>query len=408
MVDEKRNLNRIPFESLKNDTISSWSLPIINDNDSVLKSAEIEKKQAEAQKKNREKEKVEDVSPEDKPQPMTAEQLQVLSEEARQEGYAEGYAEGLKKGTDQGLEKGTKQGQKKAYDETKAEMMDTQNRLRGIAQSLFEPMQQQTELLENTIVDMAMMLARNLIRQEITQSPLVLFNVVQRAVNALPIGEKNITIVLNDADAELMENVLTAKKSSWKIERDNQVTSGGCMVKTENSFIDYEIENRLKQYLDEVMYQGDDGIDTLPEVDNVSALYNDTLTQNTAVDSEQADTENGDIERLRAEEIEHNSAEKKQVDDVLNDQAHEDTVVKENTAVEANTVVENTAVEASAAGEDTAVEASAAGEDTAVEENTVAEDKALENKITDDNVAKNTLTASAGEKLLADTAEDEK
>lgn len=285
MVDEKKNPNRIPFESLVNDAVSSWSLPAMNNHGSLLKSAEIEKRQAEIQQENSKKEKVEDVSPEDKPQPMTAEQLQILSEEARQEGYAEGYAEGLKKGTDQGLEKGTKQGQKKAYDETKADLMDTQNRLRGIAQCLFEPMQQQTELLENTLVDMAMMLAKNLIQQEITQSPIVLFNVVQRAVSALPVGEKNITIILNDADADLMENVLTAKKSSWKIERDNQVTSGGCMVKTENSFIDYEIENRLKQYLDEVMYQGDDGVDDLPEVDNVSALYNETSAENASIDS---------------------------------------------------------------------------------------------------------------------------
>lgn len=291
MVDEKKNPNRIPFESLVNDAVSSWSLPRMNDHGSILKSAEIEKRQAEIQKEKSKKEKVEDVSPEDKPQPMTAEQLQVLAEEARQEGYAEGYAEGLKKGTDQGLEKGTKQGQKKAYDETKADLIDTQNRLRGIAQCLFEPMQQQTELLENTLVDMAMMLAKHLIRQEITQSPIVLFNVIQRAVNSLPIGEKNIIIMLNDADADLMDNVLATKKSSWKIERDNQVTSGGCIVKTENSLIDYEIENRLKQYLDEVIYQGDDGVDDLPEVDNVSALYNESLTKNNTIDNDQVDDE---------------------------------------------------------------------------------------------------------------------
>lgn len=337
MVDEKKNSNRIPFESLINDTVSSWSVPTINDHDSILKSAEIEKKQAEKQKKNSEKEKVESVSPEDKPQPMTAEQLQVLSEEARQEGYAQGYAEGLRKGTEQGVEKGTKQGQKKAYDETKADLMDTQNRLRGIAQCLFEPMQQQTELLENTIVDMALMLAKNLIRQEITQSPIVLFHVVQRAVSALPIGEKNITIVLNDADADLMENVLTAKKSSWRIERDSDVTSGGCMIKTENSFIDYEIENRLKQYLDEVVSQGDDGIEKLPKVADVSALHNKTLASNDRVDAEQIE-----IERFEAEVIERNLAQNKHTDDRMNDQTHESKAVEDESS-EHKTINDNIA-----------------------------------------------------------------
>lgn len=336
MSDEKKNLNRIPFESLTNDTVSSWCLPTMNDHDTILKSAEIEKKQEEEQKRDREKEKVEDVSPEEKPQPMTAEQLHVLSEEARQEGYAEGYNEGLKKGTDQGLEKGTKQGQKKAYDEKKADLIDTQNRLRGIAQCLFEPMQQQTELLENTIVDMVTMLAKNLIRQEITQSPIALFHIVQRAVNSLPIGEKNITIILNDADADLMENILTAKKSSWRIERDNDVTSGGCLVKTENSFIDYEIENRLKQYLDEVVYQGDDDRVSLPEVDDVSTLYNkqlsdSTLSENTLPESKCVEDDQVETGELKTEKVDSRLTGDKHVNDDTNGQACEGSKVEDET-----------------------------------------------------------------------------
>ena len=330
MVDDIKNPNRIPFESLTDNVVSGWALPTMNGRGRILKSAEIEKKQAQSRKN----EKVEDVSAAQKPKPMTAEQLQNLSEEARKEGYAEGYAEGLKKGTDQGLVKGTQQGQEKAYRETKADVLETQNRLRSIAQHLFEPMQQQSEQLENTLVDMAINLAKHLINQEITQSPAVLYHVVHRAVSALPVGEKNITVMLNDADADLIENLLTAKKSSWIIERDDTITRGGCMVKTENSLIDYEIENRLKQYFDDVNYLDDEGVENLPEIADRKAEYADELADMAAREARRHAPKVNDDDQIVDEENNQDLNSKAEKSEPLIDVTMTDDV--KNTLVEKN------------------------------------------------------------------------
>lgn len=243
MTDKKPNPNRIPFEELTTGSVSNWSIPSMSTKNRVIKATEKNKKS------EIKSEIVEDVHPVDKPEPLTAEQLQVISEEAKRDGYSEGYAQGLKQGLEKGIDTGTEQGKSAAYKEAKDELMDTQSRLRSIAKQLYEPMCQQDNIIENILVDMVMNLSKYLIDTEITQSPSILLKIINRAIEALPVGEKNMAITLHSKDADLLENLISPNEKNWKIERDDSICSGGCLVKTKHSLIDYDIENRLRKYM---------------------------------------------------------------------------------------------------------------------------------------------------------------
>lgn len=257
MSDNKPPVNRIPHESILVDSVSSWSLPamkgaIKTESSSIKNASGMHIRRKEALSKSGVKERIDVVSPEETPKSLTAEELKNIAEDAHKEGYGEGFAQGMRKGTEKGITKGTQQGKEQAYKETKTEMIELQNRLRDISKNLLSPMIEQDEALENTIVEMAFFFAQSLLEAEVEQSPSKLYSIVNKALSVMPVGAQNISVVLNSHDAELLENLLPKTDRSWNIQRDDSLKSGGCMVKSKESFVDYSIESKIKSFMEEV------------------------------------------------------------------------------------------------------------------------------------------------------------
>lgn len=249
MTDVTKQINRIPHESLgENETVSTWQLPRVGQRNKVVKSAKRE--QTEKQKKTSEQ--IEDVPRSSKPKPMTANELQKIADQAQQEGYADGFKEGMEKGLKQGETKGFQSGEQRAYSETKGCLDDEKRRFEAISNQLFEPMQHQDKAIENRLVTMVMVLSKALLAQEITQDPSKLLVIVERVLAALPVGATNIRVYVNEGDAKLLEAVVPAAHRDWQLMNDNSLASGGCRVETLESLVDYSLETRLAEYLQEV------------------------------------------------------------------------------------------------------------------------------------------------------------
>lgn len=193
------------------------------------------------------------------PKPPTVEEVLKMGEEAKQEGYEQGYSEGLNKGMQEGQARGAQEGQKKAYNETKQELEDQNTRLKNICDSLFDPMQGQEQHIEAVIVDMAVQFAKQILDAEIQASPQYLFDIIHKALSALPVGAKNISVFLNEQDAILAQGQIPKQQRNWIIKVDNALQSGGCRVETLESLVDYTVETRLKQFLQQVQEKGDVG-----------------------------------------------------------------------------------------------------------------------------------------------------
>lgn len=268
MTDASKHPNRISGDSLGDaGQVSAWKLPTVGKPGKVVRSA----KREAGERKAKVAESIEDVPAHKKPRPMTADELKKIADEAQQEGYADGFKEGMEKGLQQGEESGRAHGEQKAYAETRQQLDDRIQRLAQLADRLLNPFQQQEEAAEKLVVDLAMGLARHLLGEELAQRPEKLVGIVQKAIRALPIGAKNITVYVNEQDAALLEELIPAQHRNWQVREDDSLAQGGCRVETQDSLVDFSIEQRLADYLQQVMESSDEtaaGSSTDDDVDN--------------------------------------------------------------------------------------------------------------------------------------------
>ncbi|WP_045860427.1 flagellar assembly protein FliH [Teredinibacter purpureus] len=255
MTDVSKQVNRIPQEDITvSDRVTAWDLPDVGQHKKVIKSAETEKKAAQ---KKANSERVETVTRQEKPKPPTAEQLQEMADQAQQEGYADGFKQGMEKGVSQGEVSGLKAGELKAYKETKKRSDDEIARLAAIASQLFDPLQNQDQQLENIIVSMVVSLSKRLLGDEISAAPEKIVTIVNRAVKALPVGASNITVFVNEEDAQLIDASIPPEHRTWDIMNDAALARGGCRIETADSLIDYSVETRLADYFVTLEEEGD-------------------------------------------------------------------------------------------------------------------------------------------------------
>lgn len=247
---DKRFLNRIPFEEIQSAAI--WSLPALDNGAKVVPSVKKKHNSNDPQSHER----IEDVAASEV-KPVTAEHLQKMTELVEQEARELGYQEGLQKGFAEGSEQGRKQGEQKAYSECKASLEDKTRLFRELADALMDPVAMQDDGLENWIIDTAVQLAKHLINRELTEDPSALFHIIERAVTSLPAGASNIRVYLHADDVELAHEAFADTGQQWRFYGDPQLSRGGCRVVSEQSLVDYSVENRLQKMLEEVNFQGE-------------------------------------------------------------------------------------------------------------------------------------------------------
>ena len=242
MTENYKQANRIPGESVDKASVSAWDLPSMSLDGEVIHSAQTEKKKQQS-------ERVEDIPRPAKSTILTADELEKISRDAYDEAFAEGKADGYNKGLEEG--------QRKAYNDTQHVLNEERKKLSAIAEALFVPMSEQQDVLENTIVDMAVQLTKHILHREITSDPAVLYPVITTALDALPTGAKNIEVHLNKDDAALFKIACPDIQPEWKIVADAHLAPGGCKVLSSESLVDYSLEKRLRDYLADVAVRPD-------------------------------------------------------------------------------------------------------------------------------------------------------
>ncbi|ABD81446.1 FliH/SctL family protein [Saccharophagus degradans] len=300
MADNKSNTHA-PFEIIRQEEgVESWAPPSMTVPGRVVQSAIKEKKRA----KN---ESIEDIPPSKRPPPLTADALQKMAAEAKEEGFAEGRAEGLQSGHTEGYNKGFDAGSKKAYQETLTSIENERARLASIAEELLLPMQKQQQDLEQIVVDIAVNMAKKILQAEISTDPSLLFALVNRAINELPVGAKNIHVSLNQQDAELMAGLAeeTAGIKEWPVHIDNSLTSGGCRVTSDESLIDFDVSTRIAKYFDEAResVEAEDDEDYPPMIERPEPIGdgNRGLASDTELEREKAEGDESELDFVEAD-----------------------------------------------------------------------------------------------------------
>jgi flagellar assembly protein FliH len=183
-------------------------------------------------------------------QPMTASQL----EEIQNQAHSEGFQQGLQEGRDAGLKEFTRRVQ---Y-------------LEQVIQSLSKPFEELDEAVEQQLAQLAMLVARQLVRRELKTDPEQVIGVVREALSVLPVTDRNVQLALHPEDAVMIRESLSLQEGGQNIELapqgagfserggihivDDPVQSrGGCRVLTEISQIDATVESRLNAVIASVL-----------------------------------------------------------------------------------------------------------------------------------------------------------
>lgn len=171
--------------------------------------------------------------------PPTAAEIEQIYQQAREEGYRAGYAEGAQKARDE---------EQKAHEAEQA-ACDAAQRLTEMMAVLDNELQRVDEQVVQSLLDLALEIARQVLRQTVAMKPELLLGVVRQAVSELPSFSQHAHLILNPADAELVRTQMGEQLSQtgWKILEDAQMEHGGCRVETAHSRIDATLATRWKR-----------------------------------------------------------------------------------------------------------------------------------------------------------------
>ncbi|BCO31069.1 flagellar assembly protein FliH [Thiohalobacter sp. COW1] len=164
---------------------------------------------------------------EDAGTPMTARQLEELQREAQAEGFEQGRREGLAAG--------------------QKEIRARVHELGHLMQTLARPLEQLDETVEHQLVDLVVLIARQLIRRELRTEPGEILAVIREAMALLPLAATNVRLHLHPEDAELVRSnlSLSSEEQTWRVVEDPVIARGGCKVMSDTSQIDATLENRI-------------------------------------------------------------------------------------------------------------------------------------------------------------------
>jgi flagellar assembly protein FliH len=179
------------------------------------------------------------------PVPMTAaiseEELEAIREAARQQGYAEGHEEGLATGHASGYEDGLAVGRAEAAAEL--------THLQSIAVDFGDAVTQADEAIAADVLELALHLARNMVRTAFEVRPELILPVVREAVDYLPTLQQPALLVLNPEDALIVRGGIghELEKAGWRIIEDGNVARGGCRIDTASNQIEAQIASRWQR-----------------------------------------------------------------------------------------------------------------------------------------------------------------
>jgi flagellar assembly protein FliH len=123
-----------------------------------------------------------------------------------------------------------------------------------MVRGLDKPFEQLDETVEQQLAQLAMLVARQLVRRELKTEPEQVIAVVREALAALPVAARNVRLALHPDDAALVREAMSVDQGQQlQLVEDPVQTRGGCRVFTDTSQIDASVEARLNAVIARVM-----------------------------------------------------------------------------------------------------------------------------------------------------------
>ncbi len=195
---------------------------------------------------------------------MTLAEIEVIREQAYEEGFTKGREDGKVFGEKEGEQKGLQQGLEKAQQK----ITDQMALLQLAIDSLQDPLEQQRQKITELLVEMVEHVSAAVIDFEVKANPEIVVKAFSKALEILPKQADEVTININPADRDLIEDAISRKNSHWQVVPDDDISQGGCTIKTGASLIDFQLDSRFQDVVEELYKRLDESPLDLLAADN--------------------------------------------------------------------------------------------------------------------------------------------
>jgi len=168
--------------------------------------------------------------------PVTAQDL----EEIRKAAYLEGVEKGKKEGKSLALKE-----QQKITANLNKVLQNAHHRASNFDQQICE------QLVEITIS-----VAKQVIRRELITEPEQIMAVIREAIASLPSSSEKLMLKLHPDDAALVREIYHLDKEpdrTWKIFEDPGLQRGGCIINSESSVINADLDARIATIVSQLL-----------------------------------------------------------------------------------------------------------------------------------------------------------
>lgn len=169
---------------------------------------------------------------------LTARDLEAITQHAHEEGFEHGRQEGRDAGYAAGLAEGRLA--------ARAELKEQVEKLQALMADLLEPIADQAAEIEQAMSQLVVEVAQAVLGREPVLPVAQILPVVRAAVRELPVGSRNITVVLHPDQLALLRDC-AEWPAAWALRADAAVEAGGCRVVCEHSVVDYTVGLRFRQ-----------------------------------------------------------------------------------------------------------------------------------------------------------------
>ena len=160
-------------------------------------------------------------------------ELDLLREQARQEGYAEGI--------EQGRQQGLTEGRFQAAEELQ--------RFVQITASFGAEIARANDVIADDLLKLALDIAKGMLKTALQVRPELVLPIVSEAIRYLPSLQQPALLLLHPEDVKLvserMHDELT--QAGWRVAEDMRIERGGCQIETGTNQIDATIGSRWER-----------------------------------------------------------------------------------------------------------------------------------------------------------------
>ncbi|MBY4898489.1 flagellar assembly protein FliH [Cupriavidus sp. AU9028] len=172
------------------------------------------------------------------PPPIDFKAIEAMREGARKEGYAQGYSQGQTQGYGDGHREGYARGLEAARQEAA--------RLQQIAATFAGALQRVDEEVGQTLIALALDVARKLVQDTVAQQPSVLLPAVRELLATEPALSGAPCLLLHPDDVALVQQHLAGEleAAGWSVRADGGVERGGCVATAASGELDATLSTR--------------------------------------------------------------------------------------------------------------------------------------------------------------------